>query len=95
MDAYINAAVEQFRELLCQQAARQERMEKNAPAKDFSRAEKTVIGVIGGDGIGPIIMAQAASSSFLLATKRRRFPPINSIAFSAMASEKGVAFKDT
>ena len=59
MDAYINAAVEQFRELLCQQAARQERMEKNAPAKDFSKAEKTVIGVIGGDGIGPIIMAQA------------------------------------
>ena len=59
MDEYINAAVEQFRELLCQQAARQERMEKNAPAKDFSTMEKTVIGVIGGDGIGPIIMAQA------------------------------------
>ena len=56
MDEYINAAVEQFRELLCQQAARQARMEKNAPAKDFARAEKTVIG---GDGIGPIIMAQA------------------------------------
>ena len=59
MDEYINAEVEQFRELLCQQAARQARMEKNAPAKDFARAEKTVIGVIGGDGIGPIIMAQA------------------------------------
>ena len=59
MDEYINAAVEQFRELLCQQAARQARMEKKAPAKDFARAEKTVIGVIGGDGIGPIIMAQA------------------------------------
>ena len=59
MDEYINAAVVQFRELLCQQAARQERMEKNAPAKDFSTMEKTVIGVIGGDGIGPIIMAQA------------------------------------
>ena len=59
MDAYINAAVEQFRKLLCQQAARQERMEKNAPAKDFSKMEKTVIGVIGGDGIGPIIMEQA------------------------------------
>ena len=59
MDEYINAAVEQFRELLCQQAARQARMEKNAPAKDFARAEKTVIGVIGGDGIGPIIVAQA------------------------------------
>lgn len=59
MDEYINEAVEQFRELLCQQAARQERMEKNAPAKDFSTMEKSVIGVIGGDGIGPIIMAQA------------------------------------
>ena len=59
MDTYIEAAVAQFRELLCQQAARQERMEKNAPAKDFARAEKTVIGVIGGDGIGPIIVAQA------------------------------------
>ena len=59
MDEYINAAVEQFRELLCQQAARQERMEKNAPAKDYTTAGKTVIGVIGGDGIGPIIMTQA------------------------------------
>ena len=59
MDEYINSAVEQFRELLCQQAARQERMEKNAPAKDFSTMNKTVIGVIGGDGIGPIIMAQS------------------------------------
>ena len=58
MDECINAAVEQFRELLCQQAARQARMEKNAPAKDFARAEKTVIGVIGGDGIGPIIINQ-------------------------------------
>ena len=38
MDEYINAAVEQFRELLCQQAARQARMEKNAPAKDFAWA---------------------------------------------------------
>ena len=38
MDTYIEAAVAQFRELLCQQAARQERMEKNAPAKDFARA---------------------------------------------------------
>ena len=59
MDTYIEAAVAQFRELLCQQAARQERMENNAPAKDFAGAEKTVIGVIGGDGIGPIIVAQA------------------------------------
>lgn len=59
MDEYIEASVRQFRELLCQQLERQQRMEKNAAAKDFAAAEKTVIGVIGGDGIGPIIMAQA------------------------------------
>ena len=41
------------------------------------------------------IMAQAASSSWRLATKRRRLPPISSMAFSAMASENGVALRET
>ena len=59
MDEYIEKAVAQFRRLLCQQAERQERMEKSAPAKDYAGADKIVIGIIGGDGIGPIIMAQA------------------------------------
>ena len=58
MDEYIEKAVAQFRRLLCQQAERQERMEKSAPAKDYAGADKIVIGIIGGDGIGPIIMAQ-------------------------------------
>ena len=40
----------------------------------------------------PAIMAQAASSFFLFATNWRRLPPINSIAFSAIASENGEAF---
>ena len=56
---YIDCAAEHFKELLAQQLERQERMEKAAPAKDFSKMEKIVIGVVGGDGIGPIIMAQA------------------------------------
>lgn len=55
---YIEKAAEYFKELLSQQLDRQERMEKASPAKDFSKMEKIVIGVAGGDGIGPIIMAQ-------------------------------------
>ena len=34
-------------------------MEHAAPAKDFTKLEKVTIGVIGGDGIGPIIVDQA------------------------------------
>ena len=55
---YIEKAAEYFKELLSQQLDRQERMEKASPAKDFSKMDKIVIGVAGGDGIGPIIMAQ-------------------------------------
>ena len=39
----------------------------------------------------PVSIASAASRSVRLATKRRIFPPISSIAFSAIASEKGDA----
>lgn len=55
---YIEKAAEYFKELLSQQLDRQERMEKASPAKDFFKMDKIVIGVAGGDGIGPIIMAQ-------------------------------------
>lgn len=55
----INTAVEQFRRLMEEQLARQNRMEAAAPAKDFAKQEKIVIGVCGGDGIGPILMREA------------------------------------
>lgn len=55
----IETAVGQFRTLLSEQLAREERMEKDAGAKDFKNAEKIVIGVCGGDGIGPILMREA------------------------------------
>ena len=55
---YIEKSAEYFKELLSQQLDRQERMEKASPAKVFSKMDKIVIGVAGGDGIGPIIMAQ-------------------------------------
>ena len=57
--AYIDQAAEQFRTLLAQQLQRQERMAQGSPAKDFAHMDHIVIGLIPGDGIGPIIMAQA------------------------------------
>ena len=59
MEDKIAAAAAQFETLLRQQLARQERMEKGAFTRDFAGAEKIVIGVIGGDGIGPIIVKEA------------------------------------
>lgn len=59
MNDYIEKACGQFRTLLMEQLARQEQMEKGAEPKDFASMEKITIGIAGGDGIGPIIMAQA------------------------------------
>ena len=59
MEDEIRKAVEQFETLLRQQLARQERMEQNAPAKDFMGMQTITVGLIDGDGIGPIIMKQA------------------------------------
>ena len=59
LEQEINTAVEQFRRLMEEQLARQNRMEQAAPAKDFAKQEKIVIGVCGGDGIGPILMQEA------------------------------------
>ena len=56
---YINQAVESFRTLLTEQLARQERIAKGSAAKDFTKAEKIVIGICDGDGIGPIITREA------------------------------------
>ena len=55
----IKAAVEHYEALLRKHLARVEDMEKGAQAADISKKEKIVIGVIGGDGIGPIIVEQA------------------------------------
>jgi isocitrate dehydrogenase (NAD+) len=59
MNNYIDTAVEQFRTLITEQLARQEKMEKGANKKDFATAQKIIIGVCGGDGIGPIIVNEA------------------------------------
>ena len=59
MQSYIDNAVAQFRALLEEQVARCEKMENSLPAKDFAAMDKIVIGVLGGDGIGPIIVEEA------------------------------------
>ncbi len=59
MQEYINSAVEHFRTLLNEQIARQQKMENDSGAIDYNSLDKIVIGVCGGDGIGPIISAEA------------------------------------
>ncbi len=54
----IDIAVEQFRTLMQEQLARQNKMEQGSAAKDFAKQEQIVIGVCGGDGIGPILMRE-------------------------------------
>ncbi len=51
-------ALNHFQAILEEQFKRLETMEK--PKKDFSAMETVTIGVCGGDGIGPVITAQAA-----------------------------------
>ncbi len=56
---YIEKACQQFKSLIEEQLERQERMEAGSAPKDFAAMEKITIGIVGGDGIGPIIMEQA------------------------------------
>lgn len=55
----IKIAQEKFTELIKSEYARIERMRQDTVVKDFSKLEKIVIGILPGDGIGPIIMEQA------------------------------------
>lgn len=55
----IQAAQEKLGELIQSEFERIERMKADTEIKDFSRMEKIIVGVLPGDGIGPIIMEQA------------------------------------
>ena len=59
LNEQIESAVSSFRALLVEQLARAAEMEKAPPAKDYKNMEKIRIGLLDGDGIGPIIMRQA------------------------------------
>jgi isocitrate dehydrogenase (NAD+) len=55
----INVAQEKFGELIQSEFERIERMKADNEIVDYSKIEKIVIGVLPGDGIGPIIMKEA------------------------------------
>ena len=59
MENYVNSAVEQFRSILEEQIARQRKMEADTAYTDYKKLDKIIIGVCGGDGIGPIISAES------------------------------------
>lgn len=52
-------AQEKFGTLIQNESARIERMKEDSAPVDFSKKEKIVIGVLPGDGVGPILMEQA------------------------------------
>ena len=55
---FLEDAKRQFGELILSELERIERMKAGGEPKDFSRLDKIVVGVMPGDGIGPIIMKQ-------------------------------------
>ncbi len=55
----LSKSIAHFENLLKEQLARVERMKKDDKPVDFSKLDKIVIGVCGGDGIGPTITHEA------------------------------------
>ncbi len=55
----IKVAQEKFAELIKSEFVRIEKMKQGSAVKDFSKLEKIIIGIMPGDGIGPIIIQQA------------------------------------
>lgn len=58
-DADIQAAADKFAAVLAEQKKRIEKMKEEKDFIDYSKLDKTVIGVCGGDGIGPAITHEA------------------------------------
>ena len=54
----IELAKEHFAKILERELARVERMKSDTEVVDFSNLPKTIIGIVGGDGIGPFIAEQ-------------------------------------
>ncbi len=59
LEKYVDSAVEQFKNLLTEQIARQQKMENDKKYTDYEKLDKIIIGICGGDGIGPIISAES------------------------------------
>lgn len=55
----VESAKEKFGTLIENESKRIEKMKESGEAVDFSKKEKVVVGVLPGDGIGPLLMKQA------------------------------------
>ncbi|MBR6551772.1 MAG: isocitrate/isopropylmalate dehydrogenase family protein, partial [Clostridia bacterium] len=60
-EVQINAALEKFKALLIEQDERNQKIKATKEFNDFKNLDKIVIGVCGGDGIGPIITKESAN----------------------------------
>lgn len=60
MNSEIKSAVEKFEKLLESQLERVERMKDQKGFIDYSKLDKIIIGVCGGDGIGPVITNESS-----------------------------------
>ena len=56
----LQAAVKKFEELVREQSARSDKIKAEKEFLDFDKLNKIIIGVCGGDGIGPIITKESA-----------------------------------
>lgn len=100
MNAQIEAAKERFGQLLEEQLKRVENMKAQGDFVDYKSLDKIIIGVCGGDGIGPAITAQAERVlKFLLkadvASGKVEFKEINGLTIERRAELKKAIPDDT
>lgn len=60
MDKRIETAVAQFEKVMLKQLERVDRMKNGEDFVDFEKLDKIIIGICGGDGIGPVITKESA-----------------------------------
>ena len=60
-EAQLNAALNSFKELVLAQSRRNDKIKSEKEFTDYNALDKIIIGVCGGDGIGPVITKQAAA----------------------------------
>lgn len=89
----INEACEKFRALLKDQLCRVENMKADGDFKDYESLPKIRIGVCGGDGIGPIISAEAERVLKILVADRIAEGKIEIVRIEGLTLENRIAHR--
>ena len=79
----LQAAVKKFEELVREQSARSDKIKAEKEFLDFDKLDKIIIGVCGGDGIGPIITKESARVLEYMLADDVRAGKLNSAALTA------------